>query len=701
MATLYLKTAGGNWSAAATWSATGAGGVDSAGPPTAADNCIAELLSGNLTIDGTSGSPSLCRSFDVTSGTGTWAGTLTAGSTAVLNIGDGTAGAGNVALKLHTGITFTGNATSLITFLSTSATVQTVDFASKTTGNVTFNAASNGSWQMTGGHTIGTTGTMLLTKGTLDVNGQTTSWGKFDSNNSNTRALTLGAADISITAGAFADDWFITGSGMTLSAASSTIRMTGNNSQFRASGGTYGTLIFTGSGTNKISDSAAQIFGTLTITGTSSKTDIFSTSSSNVTVSGTLTINSNSDTNRILVQAVTLGTARTITAATIVTQYTDWMDITAAGAANWDLTAQAIDSFGDCGGNTGITFTTAATQTWTGTGGNWATVGRWSGRVPLPQDDVSMAKAFSASQTVTANMPRLGKSIDWTGATGTPTWDLTNSANTMYGSLTLITGMAVTTGTASTFTFAGRGTHTITSATQNFTICAINAPGGSYELADSFQSVIGRNFTVNFGTFDTKNFNLTCSGFLSNSGQIRTITLGTSTINIVGTTTSTLWNFTASSGLTFSGASSTIVFSVASANTRTFAGGGLTYGKLQYTVAGSTGQLSVTGANTFKTIEFSDTTNARTLAFTAAITTNFTNLLVRGTAGKLMTITSVTAATHTLSKAASGVVDCDYLSVSQSIATGGATFFAGDNSTDGGSNTGWIFKEAPNFLSMF
>ncbi len=95
------------------------------------------------------------------------------------------------------------------------------------------------------------------------------------------------------------------------------------------------------------------------------------------------------------------------------------------------------------------------------------------------------------------------------------------------------------------------------------------------------------------------------------------------------------------------------------------------------------------------------TTGGPTTSIAAATTVNFTNLIVRGTAGKLMTIGSITAATHTLSKAASGVVDCDYLSVSQSIATGGATFFAGDNSTDGGSNTGWIFKKAPNFLLMF
>jgi hypothetical protein len=50
----------------------------------------------------------------------------------------------------------------------------------------------------------------------------------------------------------------------------------------------------------------------------------------------------------------------------------------------------------------------------------------------------------------------------------------------------------------------------------------------------------------------------------------------------------------------------------------------------------------------------------------------------------------------------------DYLSISQSIATGGAAWYAGANSTDGGNNTGWIFSAAPipganagNFFLMF
>jgi hypothetical protein len=60
-----------------------------------------------------------------------------------------------------------------------------------------------------------------------------------------------------------------------------------------------------------------------------------------------------------------------------------------------------------------------------------------------------------------------------------------------------------------------------------------------------------------------------------------------------------------------------------------------------------------------------------------------------------------------LSKA-SGTVSSDFLSISRSTATGGAGWYAGANSTDGGNNSGWIFTAPPapsagngNFLMFF
>ena len=676
MATIVAAAGGGDWNTGASW----VGGV----APTAADDAQIVLASGAMSI----GTGAVCRSADFSTYTGTLSGTGT------LTIGDATAGLSNIALKLVSGMTVTGPP--VFSFISTSATVQTVDFAGKTTGNVTFNAASNGSWKMNGAHTIGTAGVLTLTKGTLDVNGQTVSWGKFDMNNANTKSLTLGAADISITAGAFADDWFYGSGGSTLSAASSTIRMTGNNSQFRSAGGTYGTLIFTGSGINKISDSAAQTFATLTITGTANKTDSFQTTSS-ITISGTFTVNSNSSINRVLVYTSAAGTSKTITAATVVLgNIVDFMDITGAGAATWTVAGTGATALGDAGGNSGITFTTPASQTWSGTsGGNWST-NAWTSRVPLPQDDVTISSAFSASQTVTADMPRLGKSINFTGTTGNP---LFSTGGTIYGNLTFISDMSTTN---VGMVFAGRSSYTITTSGKLLgNAIRITAPSGTYTLQDDFNTA--SNIFIDNGTFDSNSKNITCLSFACTNTNTRTVTLGTSTINIttVAAAANTV-NFGTTTGLTYGATNTTFVIANATANSRNFVGGGLTHGTLTYTVAGSTGSLKITGENTFYAINFSDVTNARSLLFTAGTTTTITNSFnVQGTSGKLMTVDSITAATHTLSKVASGVVDCDYLSVKNSIAQGGASWFAGDNSTNVSGNTGWIFTKSPNMFLTF
>ena len=44
---------------------------------------------------------------------------------------------------------------------------------------------------------------------------------------------------------------------------------------------------------------------------------------------------------------------------------------------------------------------------------------------------------------------------------------------------------------------------------------------------------------------------------------------------------------------------------------------------------------------------------------------------------------------------ASGIIAVDYYNITDSLASGGATFYAGSHSIDGGGNTGWIFEDPP------
>ena len=91
--------------------------------------------------------------------------------------------------------------------------------------------------------------------------------------------------------------------------------------------------------------------------------------------------------------------------------------------------------------------------------------------------------------------------------------------------------------------------------------------------------------------------------------------------------------------------------------------------------------------------------------FTLEIGENVTNFNITGTAGNVVTINSQTAGfPFTMSKT-SGTVSSDYLSIRDSIVTGGASWYAGANSTNVSGNTGWIFTAPPviansNFLQF-
>jgi hypothetical protein len=141
-----------------------------------------------------------------------------------------------------------------------------------------------------------------------------------------------------------------------------------------------------------------------------------------------------------------------------------------------------------------------------------------------------------------------------------------------------------------------------------------------------------------------------------------------------------------------------------SGSAKTFNGAGSTFNCTLN--QGGAGALTVTGSNTFSNITNTrKSTSATSILFTAGTTNTFTDWNASGEATRLLTIGSDIAASHTLSKA-SGTVSADYLSISQSTATGGAGWYAGANSTNGGNNSGWIFTAPPsgsnsNFLVFF
>jgi hypothetical protein len=98
------------------------------------------------------------------------------------------------------------------------------------------------------------------------------------------------------------------------------------------------------------------------------------------------------------------------------------------------------------------------------------------------------------------------------------------------------------------------------------------------------------------------------------------------------------------------------------------------------------------GSNTFNAF----TINApKTVTFTVSTTQTISSFVATGSSGNVITINTTSAGTAATLSKSSGIVSCDWLSLKDSTATGGATFYAGANSTNVSGNTGWTFSAAP------
>lgn len=287
------------------------------------------------------------------------------------------------------------------------------------------------------------------------------------------------------------------------------------------------------------------------------------------------------------------------------------------------------------------------------------------------------------------------RSLDFTGFSGTRS----NTALTLYGSLTVSSGMTLSSG-ANTLTFAATsGTQDITSSAKMFDFpLTINGVGGTVRLLDDLTVGSTRTTSLFAGTFNANNYNFSTGLFTVNSGSPRTVTMGSGTWTLTGT--GNVWDFSSTSGLTFNKDTANIVLSSTSSLSRGFFGGSLTYNNL--TIGGATGTstLSITGNNTFNTIS-STKTVAHTVRFSGGSTTTVANWTVTGTAGNVVTLTSDTTSQFNLVKTGGGTVSLSYANISYSNATPGSTWYAylSDGNVDGGNNTGWTFTSG--FLTLF
>jgi len=257
------------------------------------------------------------------------------------------------------------------------------------------------------------------------------------------------------------------------------------------------------------------------------------------------------------------------------------------------------------------TISSGSANTWTVTiGGTYAsqsmTAATIGASAPTSVDSVFFGTTSSgAAYTVTIGLTAVAPNcLDFTavGATGgTVTFSSAATAVlNVYGSWTsAATGVAFSTTNGAVLNFLATTTgKTIT--TNNISLGTMgvffNGVGGGWTLGSAF-TVATSGTTITAGSFSTGNFQFTGSGFLSTGTGVRSLTLGSSTVNLSGTN---VFNFTIATNLTFDAGTSTVNCSGASP---TFTGGSFTFRTVNLTST-AIANATISGAHTFTTLAF-------------------------------------------------------------------------------------------------
>lgn len=448
------------------------------------------------------------------------------------------------------------------------------------------------------------------------------------------------------------------------------------------------------SGTKQVTVNVNSACAVLDCTGSTSASPVLL--AANLTVSGTFTLIGAAGARKYL-YSTTRGTARTVSAGTVAFQYVDLEDITGAGAGSWDLSAITGLS-GDCGGNSGITFTTPASNWLRGSGdrlfstaANWANAvggAAGSGRVPLPQDTAYL-DATTGSGTITQDLVRVG-ALTCTGHTGTLTVGV---ASTVYGSWTLGTGQTFTLNVFK-LTFSGRNAspgYTLTcSGKQMANDPTFDSATGKWTLGDAYNSgSSNRGITLVSGTLSDGGFSHTSGGLVISGTATRTLlksgswnlTSNGSAISPFNAQTTTGLTYTDTGSMTFTG-------SLTAGNSSIFLGG-LAHNSITVSTTGA-GYLIFRDSSPISTFTVSPGVQAR---FYSGQTFTIATPFLTGTAVSPVTLQAHSTTNATLAKSGGGTVTIQYATVDYLTGSPASTFYA-YNSTDGGHNSQIYFATA-------
>lgn len=426
---------------------------------------------------------------------------------------------------------------------------------------------------------------IFIYNGTFDTAGYSITAGSIIIAGSNAKKIYLRSSTITITQSY--QPLYVDNTNTTFDAGTSNIIFGGNTYYQPCFGGTGGVTYYNITLNTAVCQFATQnTFNNITLLPRSALT-----LSANITINGTLSSN-NTTPYRNSILSSDLLTQRTIICSNFNISNTNFRYINMSNNCSGT-------NLGDVGGNSNITFPAAKTVYWNNTvGGSW-TGNFWAlvdgGNVnydnfPLPQDTVKFTNtgvgSGSTISIVSENSQAQG-TVDFSQVTVPFTYLFAKdySATSFIGWPRMILGdfllssSMTLTSDVSSASFNFRGVNKI----QTFNTAGKTlAQSVSFWGVNSTLNIIGNlttpgTFSVGTGILNTNNNAITTAAFASSNTLSRSLNLGTSTVTLTGT--GTVWDTSTATNLTLDAANSTIVLQ--NAGDQTFAGGGLTYGKLK------------------------------------------------------------------------------------------------------------------------
>jgi len=624
----------GTWDASTQghWAATSGGSPTGVAAPTSGDTVFFNSSSGGGTV--TIGTGAVCSTLTMTGFTGT----LAFGTNTISAAGTGTVFTGAA--------TYSVSGTPLILVTNATATARTITAGSVTEANsISFNINN-------GGSTLTVTGAVrnLIFSGSFA--------GSFPNNTLTIYGNLTFKSGMTITAGTSARTFAATSGTQTITSAALNLNFP---------------ITFSGTATYQLQDAL----------------DVGTTTSRTITLtSGTLDLNNFTLTNFGIFSSNNSNTRAIAFGSSGIINNTRTGTVT-----SWD-----------CANITNFTRTGTPYVKFTGTNTTASTITVQHGTTSGGTEDNSMSFYFDSSPTVNLSTTNwiydLGVLSSWGGT-------VTNSSTNTY----IIYGSFY--GSGSVYYF-GNLTFSSTKSTPRYlpinsallNLITINSSGtGVFNLQANSTiqklNVLNGSFSTNGYTLDTANFDFDNSNTKNLTFNSR-VNLGSySSIGIFkGNLTNTTINMTGSTlAINCNNCTTTLdVPNLTYPNISVFIDSDTTaYGNFIFG-RGATTQ-TITNLTINNNIDPTGQAHDFNVKLFAGSTLNVVNITISGIIASGSTnyviLSSTTAGTQATLSKASGTVSVSYVKIQDSIATGGATWYAGADSINVSNNTGWIFTAPP------